>query len=162
MIRTCIIIIISAFQLSAQIENEFQEYLTGLEEQFEVPNIRPDSLDKRNFLILDSREKEEYDVSHLRDAIWIGYDDFDMEVMDSIPSDTTIVIYCSVGYRSSKLARKLKENGYPHVFNLYGGIFNWANEGRPLYDHDYITLRLHAYNRRWGRYISNPEIIKIY
>ena len=150
------------FPVSGQIENEFQVYLKSLQQEFDVPNIFADSLKSDNFILLDTREKEEFDVSHIRNAVWVGYDNFDISVLDSFSVDSKIIVYCSVGYRSSKIADELYDNGFNNVFNLYGGIFNWANEGRILIFDDKKTQNLHAYNRRWGRFITNPEINKIY
>ena len=43
-----------------------------------IPYIYPESLIiSDSILFLDTREKEEFDVSHLKNAIWVGYKDFD-------------------------------------------------------------------------------------
>ncbi len=162
MIKPILIILMIVFKVSGQVENDFQEYLRELQQEFDVPDIFADSLKNDNFLLLDTREKEEFDVSHIRDAVWVGYDNFDISILDSVSHESKIIVYCSVGYRSSKIAVELYDSGYKNVYNLYGGIFNWANEGRLLIFDDKKTQNLHAYNRRWGRYITNPEINKIY
>ena len=51
---------------------------------------------------------------------------------DGIAKDAPIVTYCSVGYRSGKMAERLQAAGYTNVRNLEGSIFKWANEHRPL------------------------------
>ena len=81
-------------------------------------------------LILDAREHQEYKASHLKDAIYVGYDDFNLEsVQKDIPNkDQDIVVYCSLGIRSEDIAKKLKKAGYTNVKNLYGGIFEWKNK----------------------------------
>jgi rhodanese-related sulfurtransferase len=162
MIKIILLIFISIFTVSGQINNEFLEYLNDLDKEFDVPNIIADSIKQDQYLILDSREKEEYQVSHIKDAIWIGYDDFDISVLDSINHDKEIIVYCSVGYRSSKITLELYNNGFNNVYNLYGGIFNWANEGRELVANQNKTLDLHAYNSYWARFITNSKINKIY
>lgn len=157
-----LLVLLSVFSVSGQINNEFQEYLNGLDKKFDVENIDADSLTQSQFLILDSREKEEYQISHIRNAVWIGYDDFDISALDSVQHDKKIIVYCSVGYRSSKIAVELNDNGFKNVYNLYGGIFNWANEGRELISNQSKTTDLHAYNSYWSRFVTNPKINKVF
>jgi rhodanese-related sulfurtransferase len=86
-------------------------------------------------LLLDARTREEYACSHLAGARRIdpGATRFDdLERADGAP----IVAYCSVGYRSAAICRRLQRAGHTHVLNLAGGIFQWANEDRPLFSSD--------------------------
>ena len=78
-------------------------------------------------VFLDSREKSEYNISHIKDAQWVGYDDFDIKRLKTISKDSKIIIYCSVGYRSEKVTKKLEKAGFKKVFNMYGGLFEWYN-----------------------------------
>ena len=59
-----------------------------------------------------------------------------------VAKDEPIVVYCSVGYRSSKMARRLKELGRTKVSNLDGAVFAWSGEGRPLVP----NAPVHPYN----------------
>ena len=52
--------------------------------------------------------------------------------MEAFARDTPIVVYCSVGYRSARVARWLGRQGFTNVRNLDGSLFAWANEGRPM------------------------------
>lgn len=105
-------------------------------------------------LFLDSRSPEEYKVSHIKDARWVGYDDFDMERVKDIPKNRKIIVYCSVGARSEKITGKLKKAGYTDVANLYGGIFEWINEDHPVYNDSGKTDKIHPYNFFWGMWLS--------
>ena len=69
-------------------------------------------------IFLDAREKKEFDVSHINDAIWIGYEDFDITRVQNIAKDEKIVVYCSVGYRSEKIAEKLTAVSFSAIFSL--------------------------------------------
>ena len=66
----------------------------------------------------------------------------------------TVVVYCSVGYRSSRLAEKLRARGIENVFNLEGSLFQWANEGRPLYRGDERVYEAHPYDDEWGQLLD--------
>jgi rhodanese-related sulfurtransferase len=146
----------------AQTDAEFETYLQELSKDFEIEQLEPDSANLSNAILLDTREREEYEVSRIKNAIWVGYDDFDLSRLEILEPGQEIIVYCSVGYRSSKIGIELIEAGYTNVKNLYGGIFLWANQGRPLYHDSSETKRIHAYNRKWGRFVTNPDVEKIY
>lgn len=148
--------------VQAQDRGEFTDYLSRMTSEFEVNQLASDSLDMRKMILLDTREREEFDVSHIEHAVWIGYDDFDFSRLESLAHTDTLVVYCSVGYRSNKLAEKLIEEGYVNVYNLYGGIFKWVNEKRKVVKNGIETQQIHAFNLYWGRFLTNPELNKIY
>lgn len=115
----------------------------------------------QNAYLLDARAWEEYEVSHLKNARYVGYDDFNLDRVADIPKDSAVVVYCSVGYRSEKVAEKLIAAGYTNVSNLYGGIFQWVNEKSPIVDQtNQPTQKVHAYNRAWGVWLKRGE--KVY
>ena len=101
-------------------------------------------------VLIDSREPEEFDVSHLRGAVVAPDLRAALEAISALGKDHPIVVYCSVGYRSGALAQGLQEKGWTNVFNLEGSIFKWANEGRPVFDGDTRVFRVHPYNHTWG------------
>ena len=77
----------------------------------------------------------------------------------NIPKEKNIVIYCSIGYRSEKIGEKLLRLGYKNVYNLYGSIFEWANEKYPLVgSNGKTTDRVHGYNKSWSKWVTNEEI----
>ncbi len=116
-----------------------------------------------SYFLLDAREKEEYQVSHLPNSYFIGYKHFDAaEFTEAFPDKSApYVVYCSVGVRSGKIGEKLIDLGYTDVRNLRGGIFQWVEEGQPLHDADgNPTRKVHAYNRFWGMLLNSGE--KVY
>jgi rhodanese-related sulfurtransferase len=116
--------------------------------------------DLSGVVLLDAREEREYNVSHLPDAIWIGYDDFELARVTDIDRDAPIVVYCSVGYRSERIARRLIQAGFSDVRNLYGGIFNWVNTGNEVSNRFGATDSVHTYNRKWSKWLN--EGVKVY
>lgn len=129
-----------------------------------IPIVAVADLDQKQIqstTFIDSREKVEFDVSHIKGATWVGYDDFDMARMDAISKNEPIIIYCSVGYRSEKIGEKLLQAGYTNVSNLYGGIFEWVNQGKPVVDlSGEPTTKIHGYSKTWGIWLSKGE--KVY
>ena len=48
-----------------------------------------------------------------------------------IDRDREVVVHCRSGARSQRIAEFLKQNGYPQVSNLAGGILAWSDEIDP-------------------------------
>lgn len=119
-------------------------------------------LDKKDVerpILLDAREEQEYEVSHLENARLVPSIIDDIITWGEIDYSTPIVVYCSVGYRSSKIAQTLNKLGYTNVFNLEGSIFKWFNEGRSVYRGNEKVNEVHPYNKFWG-YLVNKNTSK--
>jgi rhodanese-related sulfurtransferase len=131
-----------------------------------VPYISVDSLSvvKNKAILLDAREEKEYNVSHLKDAICVGFDHFDVtQTIAKLPTDKNakIVVYCSLGIRSEIVADKLIKEGYTNVFNLYGGIFEWKNNNFQVIDTlGNNTEKVHTFNKDWSKWLTSGE--KVY
>lgn len=113
--------------------------------------------------ILDAREKNEFNVSHLKGASFVGFETFNPEeIFQTIKNkDEPIIIYCSLGIRSEQIGEKFTKAGYTNVKNLYGGIFEWKNKGYPVYDSSNLqTEKVHAFSKPWGKWLKKG--IKIY
>lgn len=113
------------------------------------------SLIKQGAILLDTREQEEFEVSHVKHARHVGYIWFDMRKVYDIPKTDTIVVYCAIGNRSERIGEKLQKAGYQHVFNLYGGIYEWVNQRNPVYNPSNIqTTELHIYDKVWAQWLE--------
>lgn len=108
------------------------------------------------FYLLDTRTPAEYRVSHISGAISIDYEHFKKEDVDGIPRDVQVIVYCSVGYRSERIGEKLLEMGFKDIKNMYGGIFQWKNEGFKVVNlHGHPTDSVHTYSAEWSRWLKN-------
>ena len=96
-------------------------------------------------VLLDVREMDEFLTSHLYGAHQIDPQTPPHEVIERFGSHTSFVTYCTVGYRSSKLATQLQEEGMC-VKNLRGSIFAWANLFFPLQTECPGRLKVHPYH----------------
>ena len=114
-------------------------------------------------LILDAREPQEYAVSKIPGAVYVGFNEFDISTVRNLVADKKrkIIVYCSLGVRSERIGHKIKKAGYNNVFNLWGGIFEWKNEGKQVVDaNNRVTENVHAYSKKWSAYLKKG--IKIY
>ena len=116
---------------------------------------------KNEFVFLDAREEEEFAVSHIANAKFIGAKNFRLKSIENIPKDKAIVVYCSIGKRSEDIAVQLSKAGFTNVRNLYGGLFEWVNQDHPIVDKaEKETKKVHAYSRFWGMFLDKGE--KVY
>ncbi|WP_239106969.1 rhodanese-like domain-containing protein [Flavobacterium macrobrachii] len=119
-------------------------------------NVKQASI-KSPVVFLDARELIEYNTSHIKGAIHVGYNKFNQKlVLEEIKDkNTTIIVYCSIGVRSEKIGEKLLKLGYSNVFNLYGGIFEWKNNGYKVFNHsEQETEYVHTYSKEWSKYLK--------
>ncbi|AXG68340.1 putative adenylyltransferase/sulfurtransferase MoeZ [Kordia sp. SMS9] len=129
------------------------------ENKASVPYITvSELLQKENIVLLDSREKVEYETSHIENAVCVGYDKFKLKkVKKLLPKDknTPIVVYCSLGIRSEDVGEKLQKAGYKNVYNLYGGIFEWKNQDQTVVDNKgETTENIHTFNEDWSIWLK--------
>lgn len=132
---------------------------------FTVPTIGVSELKKelKEVYLFDAREKEEYNVSHIPGAEYLGYSSFEESQLKSIPKDAKVVLYCSIGYRSEKIGEKLQEMGFTNVHNLYGSIFEWVNQGHGVVNENGTSTReVHVYNRQWGEWVKEGSAKKVW
>lgn len=101
-------------------------------------------------VLLDARGPDEFAVSHLPGAVRIDPDTPNLDAVD-LTTGGPIVVYCSIGWRSGTIAEALLETGATDVYNLRGGIFGWANEGRPVVRDGAPADLVHPYDALWGR-----------
>lgn len=70
-------------------------------------------------IIIDIREKEDYEKEHIKGAVWIPYE----KIISNPPQDKheKYYLYCESGTRSIKATKKLWHMGY-NVYSIIGGI----------------------------------------
>jgi len=118
-------------------------------------------------IVFDVREPEEYQVSHLKDAIQvdpaISRQDF-IEQFGETLKDKQVVFYCSVGRRSSLLVDRVSDSlidqGVADIYNLKHGIFGWHDEQKPLVNENQETDYVHPFSWRWKRYLKRKEFAR--
>ena len=79
-------------------------------------------------VILDVRTNQEYEFSHITDAIHINYfaEDF-WEKIEQLDKTQDILVYCRTGRRSIRACTLMKNGGFDSnkIFNLEGGFVEW-------------------------------------
>jgi hydroxyacylglutathione hydrolase len=71
--------------------------------------------------MLDVRKPGEWNVSHLKDASFVPLSDMPDNIT-SLKKDQTYLVHCAGGYRSMIACSLMKQHGFTHVINVYGGF----------------------------------------
>lgn len=99
-----------------------------LEISVEETKARMDAGD--DFVLIDCREPEEYEIAKIEGSVLIPLSDFE-EGIKQIDKDADIVIHCKMGGRSAQAQAWMLQNGYTRVLNMTGGITSWSHEIDP-------------------------------
>ena len=130
-----------------------------------VPTIQPVELYKKilkgeKIYILDTREQKEFAISKIKGSIHIGYDNFNLKSTNGFKKDITVIVYCTIGARSENIGYQLKQEGFNSVYNLYGGLIYWKNQGYPIVDQNGTeTENIHVYSKEWGVWLKKGNAI---
>jgi len=77
-------------------------------------------------VIVDVREKDEWDDGHIPDAVHMSRGMLELEIEDKFPDrNTTIICHCGGGGRSALAAESLQKMGYKNVRSMVGGFKAW-------------------------------------
>jgi len=122
-----------------------------------------DASKKSNLVFLDARELNEFNTSHIKGAIHVGFNTFNQDLIlnNFNNKEIILVVYCSLGVRSEKIGEQLLKLGYKNIYNLFGGIFEWKNKGLYIVDKfEKETENVHTFSKEWAKYLIKGN--KIY
>lgn len=98
-------------------------------------NVSPEQgyslLKNKELFLLDVRTPGEYQQVRLKGAHLIPISQL-LKRITELPKNRPILVYCAVGSRSAQVVNYLARQGYPEVYNLYGGIYSWEQKGYPV------------------------------
>ncbi len=82
---------------------------------------------KEEIVLIDVREEFEYNDFNIGGTLIPMNTVF--ELIEKIPKDKTVVLYCAKGIRSAMVIQRLEEKyGYNNLVNLTGGMYAWRKE----------------------------------
>ena len=81
---------------------------------------------KSNTILVDARDEEDHKLGYIENAVNIPLSE--IYYTDLLPSDkdTTIIVYCTSGNRSTIFSKILISEGFTDVKDL-GSVSNWTN-----------------------------------
>jgi rhodanese-related sulfurtransferase len=84
-------------------------------------------------ITLDVRTPIEFAEGHIEGARLIDFQsgNFENEIA-ALDKNATYAVYCRSGNRSGQAVKVMQDAGFTNVFNMNGGVIEWANAGFPL------------------------------
>ena len=83
-------------------------------------------------LIIDVREKDEWDEEHIPGAIHLSRGTIELDIEEKVPDTNALIIcHCGGGGRGALATESLQKMGYKNVRNLAGGFKAWKAAGLP-------------------------------
>lgn len=105
-----------------------------------------DVKEMQKVVLLDVREDFERAVSIIPEAI--SKEEFEADKKKYI--NHNVVIYCTIGIRSTQYAKQIMPEGYI-VSVLRGGVLGWAHAGKKFVDlQGNATTKVHVYSEAWN------------
>jgi sulfur-carrier protein adenylyltransferase/sulfurtransferase len=121
-----------------------------------VHNVHAALEDLKDFVLLDVREKDEWDEGHLPKAVFLPRGFLEVKVEKMVADKTTpLIVYCAGGVRSALAAKSLQEMGYTNVVSMAGGYGEWKNNGLPFEVPEKLSKNRLA---RYSRHMKIPEV----
>ena len=85
-----------------------------------------------NAVIIDVRDKDEWDEGHIPGAIHMSRGTIELDIEEKVPDPNAMIIcHCGGGGRSALAAESLQKMGYKNVRNVAGGFKAWKADGLP-------------------------------
>lgn len=98
--------------------------------EYKVEDVLRMMKDKENFVLIDTREDNEFNKSRIKGSIHIGRGILERDIHLHIKDyNRKIVLYCGGGYRSVLAAESLQKLGYSNVYSMEGGWKEWNRKG---------------------------------
>lgn len=116
-------------------------------------------------IVVDMRNHYESEVGHFKHALCPDVDTF-KEALPAVErlledkKDKNIVMYCTGGIRCEKASAWMKHRGFRKVFQLDGGIIEYARQIKAAGEENKFLGKNFVFDERLGERISN-EIISV-
>jgi len=119
--------------------------------------------DDPNTVIVDMRNHYESEVGHFKNAILPDVDTFreELQVVENLmkgKEDKNLLMYCTGGIRCEKASAWMKHLGFKNVFQLDGGIIQYAHQVKEQQLENKFIGKNFVFDERLGERIS-PDII---
>lgn len=90
-------------------------------------------INRSDAIVVDVRDKKEYETGHIVDSINIPLAKLDQRITElQKHKEKQVVVVCKLGQHSGDAAKKLQAAGHAEVFKLAGGLTEWRSQSMPL------------------------------
>lgn len=124
-----------------------------------------EKLNEPNTVVIDLRNHYEHEVGHFEGAVLPDVDTY----KDSIPvivemleekKPDNIMLYCTGGIRCEKFSAYLRHKGFENVFQLKGGVINYAHQVRQKGLDSKFTGKNFVFDERMGERVTEHIIAR--
>ncbi len=131
-------------------QSKLENMIKDFDDKFSTPELTASELQKQldanNIVIVDVREAKEIQISKIKNSLTLA----EFESRKDSFKNKRIIVYCTIGYRSSITSDELRTQGFDS-YNLRGGVLSWAHakgdfvdpKGKPTND-------VHVYGKQWS------------
>ena len=119
--------------------------------------------DDQNTIIIDMRNHYESEVGHFKNAICPNVDTFreELQIVEDImkdKKDKNLLMYCTGGIRCQKASAWMKHLGFKNVFQLDGGIIEYARQSKAQGIENKFIGKNFVFDERLGERITEDII----
>jgi UPF0176 protein len=119
--------------------------------------------DDANTIIVDMRNHYESEVGHFKNAICPDVDTFreELQIVEDLmkeQKDKNLLMYCTGGIRCEKASAWMKHQGFKNVFQLNGGIIEYARQVKEAGLENKFIGKNFVFDERLGERISDDVI----
>lgn len=84
-------------------------------------------IDNNEVVVLDVRTPDEFQEGHIFNASLIPLLELENR-LNELDKEKTYLVVCRSGNRSAQASEILSSNGFANIYNMTGGMNNWAYE----------------------------------
>jgi phage shock protein E len=96
------------------------------------PQDAAERLKNSEAVIVDVRDKDEWDEAHIPGATHMSRGTLELEIEEKVPDTNAMIIcHCGGGGRGALATQSLEKMGYKNVRNMAGGLKAWKAAGLP-------------------------------
>lgn len=111
---------------------------------------------EQDIVLVDVREKHEWDDGHIPDAIHVPRGFLELQIEEAVPDKSKkVVLYCAGGVRSLMAGNTLQQMGYQDVVSMSGGFGQWKGNG---FEFEMPRTLSAAQAKRYSRHLLVPEV----
>ncbi len=90
-------------------------------------------INRSNAVVLDIRDKKDYDGGHIVDAINIPMNKLGQRITELEKyKERPMIVVCKMGQQASDACKTLQTAGYSQAVKLNGGLTEWKAQSYPL------------------------------
>jgi phage shock protein E len=94
------------------------------------PQDAATKLNSGNAVIVDVRDKDEWDEGHIPGALHMSRGTIELDIEEKVPDpDAMIICHCGGGGRGALATESLQKMGYKNARNMSGGFKAWKAAG---------------------------------